>query len=458
MTSTPSPTDPGQPAMNVEIENQAAMSGQTGMQAARHGRILLHSPDITLKGKNQGDFQQQLEANIRQRLRALGLSWQVGSARGRAWVDTTGRGGADTDAAVRALGDIAGVTSLAAAVWLQPGKVVDKNGNLNWPLLEDALADMARTCFQPGVTFAVRVNRTDKSLPASSQEMEQRLGGVIRSRTGWDKVDLTRPGRTFYIDAYTDGLYVYADKHSGIGGLPVGTGGHMLALLSGGIDSPVAAFMLAKRGCIIDLFHLTAAHLDPARAGESVVLKLAAEISRFSLRSRLYAAPYTYFDLALKGGHTGYELVLFRRFLMRMAEKLAGRLGAAAVITGDSLGQVASQTVENITTASEPVTLPVLRPLIGMNKQEIIEHARRIGTYEISIQPYKDCCALIGRHPRTRTQPEAASRLETEMFPDYEQLMEKTFADMVRYDLECGRLVGTAEDPWGQAQVVRGEE
>jgi thiamine biosynthesis protein ThiI len=443
--------------MNVETENQVAISGRTGAQGGRLGRILLHSPDITLKGKNQGDFQQKLEANIRLRLHALGLAWQVGSARGRAWVDTTGRGATDIDAAVRALGDIAGVTSLAAAVWLRPVEVVDETGGLNWPLLEETLTDMAQACFQPGVTFAVRVNRTVKSLPASSQEMEQRLGGVIRSRTGWDKVDLSRPGRTFYIDAYTDGLYAYTDKRSGIGGLPAGTGGRMLALLSGGIDSPVAAFMLAKRGCAIDLFHLTAAHLDPARAGESVVLKLAAEISRFSLRTRLYAAPYTYFDLALKGGQTGYELVLFRRFLMRMAERLAGRLGDTAVITGDSLGQVASQTIENITTASAPLTLPVLRPLIGMNKQEIIEQARRISTYEISIQPYKDCCALIGRHPRTRTQPEAASRLEAEMFPDYERLMEQTFADMVRYDLECGRLVGVAEDPWGKAREVNSE-
>ena len=435
--------------MNVETEHQAVTAGRSGTQGKRHGRILLHSPDITLKGKNQSDFQRQLVENIRLRLHGLGLAWQVGSARGRAYVDTTGRDKADIDAAVPALADIAGVTSLAAAVWLRPGAVVDEDGGLNWPLLEETLVDMAEACFRPGVSFAVRVNRTDKSLPVKSQEMEQRLGGAIRSRTGWDKVDLTRPGRTFHIDAYPDGLYIYDCKRSGIGGLPVGTGGRLLALLSGGIDSPVAAFMLAKRGCDIDLFHLTAAHLDPARAGESVVLKLAAEISRFSLRTRLYAAPYTYFDLALKGGHSGYELVLFRRFLMRMAERLAGRLGAAGLITGDSLGQVASQTIENITTASQPVTLPVLRPLIGMNKQEIIEQARRIGTYEISILPYKDCCALIGRHPRTRTRPEAAARLEAELFPDYGKLMNDTFADMVRYDFECGRLVGTETDPWG---------
>jgi len=182
-----------------------------------------------------------------------------------------------------------------------------------------------------------------------------------------------------------------------------------------------------------------------------VVLKLAAEISRFSLRSRLYTAPYTYFDLATGGGQTGYELVLFRRFLMRMAERLARRLGAAGLITGDSLGQVASQTIENLATASRPVTLPLLRPLIGFNKQEIIEQARRIGTYEISILPYKDCCALIGRHPRTRSRPEQVERLEAEKLPDYEKLMDDTFADMTRYDFECGQLVGTDTDPWGSS-------
>lgn len=433
--------------MNASTETQSAAAGATEARE-RCRRILMHSPDITLKGRNQDMFRLQLVENIRRRLHALGLSWPVGSARGRAYVDTTGRDGGDIAAAVTALADTAGVTSLADAVWLRPSDVTGGDGGLNWPLLEDAVVDQALDCFTPGARFAVRVNRVDKSLPARSRDMETRLGAAIRGRTGWDAVDLTRPQRTFYIDAYPDGLYLYADKRRGIGGLPVGTGGRLLALLSGGIDSPVAAFMLAKRGCDIDLFHLTAAHLDPARARESVVVKLAAAVSRFSLGCRLYAAPYTYFDLAMRGGHSGYELVLFRRFLMRMAERLAGRIRAAGLITGDSLGQVASQTIENLTTASTPITLPVLRPLIGMNKQEIIDQARRIDTYDISIQPYKDCCALIGRNPRTRSREEPVARLEAELFPDYAGLMDDTFADMTRYDFECGSLVGVDENPW----------
>lgn len=430
--------------MSIQTEApQPAVSAET----RRRRRILLHSPDITLKGRNQDDFRRQLVENLRLRLHALGLSWQVGSARGRAYVETTGRPEQEVAAAVAALADTAGVSSLAAAVWLQPGEVRE-GGGLNWALLEEVMTAQAADCCTPGASFAVRVNRVDKSLPVRSQELERRLGAVVRERTGWDRVDLKRPDRTFHIDAYPDGLYLYADKRRGIGGLPVGSGGRLVALLSGGIDSPVAAFMLAKRGCNIDLFHLTAAHLDPARAGDSVVLKLAAEISRFSLNTRLYTAPYTYFDLALSGAQTGYELVLFRRFLLRMAEQLARRLHAAGLVTGDSLGQVASQTIENLATAGEPLNLPLLRPLIGFNKQEIIEQARRIGTYDISIQPYKDCCALIGRHPRTRSRPEPVQRLEAEKIPDYEKLMADTFADMTRYDFECGRLTSVEETPW----------
>ncbi|MEX2525036.1 MAG: tRNA uracil 4-sulfurtransferase ThiI [Gammaproteobacteria bacterium] len=405
----------------------------------------MHCPDITLKGKNQDVFQHQLVENIRRRLHGLGMDWPVYSARGRVYIDSGGRDRETIRTVLNAMADTAGITSMAAAVWLQPARLWSSGNELNWPLIEDAMVEMAAETYQSGRSFSVRVNRVDKSLPGRSQDMEARLGRVIRERTDWDDVNLKNPDRTFYIDAYPDGLYLYSDKRPGIGGLPVGTGGRLLALLSGGIDSPVAAFMMAKRGCSIDLFHMTASHLAGSRMEESVVFRLAREISRFSLRTRLYTAPYTYFDLALQDRKSGYELVLFRRFLMSMAEQLARRIGAGALVTGDSLGQVASQTMENLTAASQHIQIPVMRPLIGMNKQEIIAQARSIGTYDISIQPYKDCCALIGQNPRTRSRHEQLQHLEEHVFDDYDRMVEDTFRDMMCYEFRCGEFTGVTE-------------
>ena len=409
-------------------------------------RILLHSPDITLKGKNQDDFRKALVRNIQQRLRAAGIPWQVGSARGRAYVNAAGQAPEMVDKALALLRTTAGVSSLAATTWIRPDEIGDTERDFNWSLLEQAIVAIAGRHYVPDSTFAVRINRVDKGLPYSSKQIEIRLGDVIRAATSWDKVKLKNPDCTFYIDAYPDGLYLYADKIPGVGGLPVGTGGRVLGLLSGGIDSPVAAFTLAKRGCNVDFFHMSASHIRPDDFGQSVVARLARQLSCYTLSSRLFVMPYTYFDLALQEGkRTGYELVLFRRFMLRCAEHLANNIRAGALVAGDSLGQVASQTLENLVCASAPIHMPIFRPLIGSNKQEIIEVAERINTYGISIEPYKDCCALIAQSPKTRSFDDDMSRLEQERLPDYDNIMAKTFEDMVRFDFDCGELV-TSQD------------
>lgn len=419
---------------------QAAPSAPSAAGPGSARRILLHCPDITLKGRNQVDFQDALDANVRHVLMRAGLRWRVGSARGRVYVETTGVNAADIERVVPLLEMTAGVSSLGTAVWLRPGETLTGSGEMNWPLIEQSVVALAIASYVPGASFAVRVNRVDKTLPVKSKDIEIRLGDAIRRQTQWAEVDLASPDLRIQIDAYPDGLYIYPGKHRGIGGLPVGTGGRVLALLSGGIDSPVAAFMLAKRGCTVDLLHMSAGHprnVDPASA---VIARLAQRLSRTTIRSRLYVVPYTFFDLHLMGRPSGFEMVLFRRFLMRCAEYLAQKIEAGALITGDSLGQVASQTLENLASSSRPVTLPVLRPLIGMNKQEIIEQGRRIGTYEISIEPYKDCCALIARHPRTRSRHEELSLIEQDLFPDYARLIADTFRETLCLEYDCGEL------------------
>lgn len=425
----------------------AAKSPSQGSVKNFPRRILMHSPDITLKGKNQEDFQRQLVSNVKHRLQSIGLPWPVRAARGRVYVEITGRKEVDVQTALTALKDIAGISSLAATDWLHPKELLDESGQFRWELPEESIVRMAMSKPAFDTSFKVRINRVDKRLPVGSQELAERLGNAIRSKTDWEKVNLNHPDQTFYIDAYPDGLYLYADKIQGIGGLPVGTGGHVLCLLSGGIDSPVAAYMMAKRGCNVDFFHFAASHVPSTDIENSVVGRLAQQASRFCFRSRLYLVPYTYFDLALAGSHSGYELVLFRRFLMRVAEELAVRISALMLVTGDSLGQVASQTIENLVSASQHIKIPVLRPLIGFNKQEIIELARRIGTYNISIEPYKDCCSLIGKNPRTKSRHENLQVLEAAVFSDYERLISDTLNDMTCLQFDCGKLVSIDNHP-----------
>ena len=404
-------------------------------------RILLHAPDITLKGRNQEDFRKRLLNNTRERLEQAGFRWYVGAARGRMLVDVPVQ---EQDAVPRVLAmlqQIPGVSSLAAARWLRSSDLVSGGNDFNWEFAENETVSLARACYVPATSFAIRVNRADKSLPPNSLELGKRLGAAIRRDSAWEEVDLTRPGRVFYLDVYPDGIYLYTDKRSGVGGLPVASGGRVLALLSGGIDSPVAAFTLAKRGCSLDFFHLSAGHMAAAELPNSVIARLAARLSEYTRHSRLFVCPYTYFDLALGDRHGGYGLILFRRFMMRCAQLLAQRIHARALVNGDSLGQVASQTLENLVSASRAVTIPVLRPLIGSNKEEIITQARTIGTYEISIEPYKDCCALIAQNPRTRSRHEHMEAMERELLPDYEQLIERTLEDMSCLEYRYGELV-----------------
>lgn len=404
-------------------------------------RILAHCPELTLKGGNRVEMQRRLCANIAHRLSREGLDWTVKRAYGRIYVDTDGRSPEDVQRAVACLRAMPGVSSVAAASWLRPSSTRQHSGELDWPLIEATVADLARALFAEGQAFAVRVNRADNRLRTKAPEMEARLGDVIRRTTPWQRINLDAPDRTFHIDVYPDGMFVYADKLRGIGGLPVGAGGTVLSLLSGGIDSPVAAYMLAKRGCRIELLHMSAAFTDADRIDASTVGDLARHISRYALETRLWVAPYVHFDLALPERESGYSLLLFRRFLLRTAEVLARRIGARALAAGDSVGQVASQTLENMASTSDAASMTVLRPLVGLNKEEIIEIARAIGTFETSIRPYKDCCALLAKKARTRSTESAAAALEQRLLPGYDALIEQTLADTLCLNYDSGRRV-----------------
>jgi thiamine biosynthesis protein ThiI len=264
----------------------------------------------------------------------------------------------------------------------------------------------------PEGTFCVRVKRPDKSYPLTSPEIEREIGAFIHERTG-TPVRLRKPDTTYQIEILHDGAYVTSRVHAGPGGLPVGSSGEVVSLMSGGYDSPVATYRMLKRGCSVTLVHFHAYPYVRATSIEKVI-ELAQALGRDQPDMRLITIPIGEIQRRMAiSCEPEMLVVLYRRLMLRVAEVLATEYGAGALVTGESLGQVASQTLENIRAIEAAVRLPILRPLIGMDKIEILEEADRIGTSEISRTPDDDCCTVfVPRHPATHATIEVAERAE----------------------------------------------
>ena len=252
-------------------------------------------------------------------------------------------------------------------------------------------------------SFRITARRAFKELPFRSQELHQVLGAHVLA-THQTRVDLDHPVLTVHVDIIPRRALVYVEKVTGAGGLPVGMSGVLLSLLSGGLDSPVAAYRMLKRGCRVDFVHF---HSYPFldRTSQQKARQLAQRLTRHQYTARLFLVPFGELQQQIVGAAPApYRVVLYRRYMLRIAMALAQQTGAEALVTGESLGQVASQTLQNLRVIEAASTLPVLRPLIGMDKAEITQEAQGIGTYTISIQPDQDCCTLfVPRHPATRT-------------------------------------------------------
>ncbi|HMF60749.1 MAG TPA: tRNA uracil 4-sulfurtransferase ThiI, partial [Vicinamibacterales bacterium] len=241
---------------------------------------------------------------------------------------------------------------------------------------------------------------------------EREIGGRVKAARGWT-VDLEKPAFTIHVEALTNEAFYYFGKERGAGGMPVGVGGRVVCLLSGGIDSPVAAWRLMRRGCRVLLVHF---HSYPilSRASQEKTRELAKLLARFQLHSRLYMVPFGQIQQQIVlAVAPPLRVVIYRRFMMRIAERIARHGRAQALVTGEVVGQVASQTLENMTSINSVVTMPVLRPLVGMDKEEIVAEAERLGSYSISIIPDQDCCTLFTpRHPATRARAVDVERAE----------------------------------------------
>lgn len=391
--------------------------------------IIIHYGEIGLKGRNRQDFINQLKENIEQKLNDLSLNLSVEVRHGYLFIKASEK---QADDVLICLKEIFGIAWFAYSLQLMA---------YSYEEIENELINLADKIFQPNKSFAVRVNRIDKNFPLNSHEIEVKLGKAIQEKTQWQDVDLDEPNQTFFIEIYPNQVFFYSEKIKGLGGLPVGTAGQVLSLLSGGIDSPVAGFLAAKRGAQVDFLHFAANNMQIKEAPDYLISKIVKQLSKYTLKSRLFIVPYTHFNLAIVDKKITHELIIFRRFMARVAERLAQQIQATALITGDNLAQVASQTLPNLISTSKAAAMPMLRPLISYDKNETVELAKKISTYKLSIQPYKDCCSIISRHPKTSSKHEDLAKQEKAILPNYQGLINQTLNDVVVLEFENGKII-----------------
>ncbi|GJL67296.1 MAG: putative tRNA sulfurtransferase [Nitrospirales bacterium] len=355
---------------------------------------LVHYHEVALKGRNRGFFEQRMVHHLRSALKNL-KAIHVEALPGRIRISFP-----EEDLWLRiqeTLTRTFGVTNFSFA---RSAPISHTSSDLT--ILKDAIQRDIPS--HPFKTFRVVTKRAEKRFPMTSMDIDREIGAHLCEQTG-KRVNLTQPDVTVYIEVLKNEAYYAFNKEPGPGGLPVGTGGKVLCLMSGGIDSPVAAYRMIKRGCRVVFVHF---HGRPylSRASEEKVRDLVTLLTSYQLSSTLYLVPFGEIQQQIVlGAPAPIRVVLYRRMMIRIAEELARQEEAWALVTGDSLGQVASQTPGNIQVVSEVTPLPILRPLIGMDKIEITEQAQAIQTFETSIEPDQDCCTLfVPAHPNTRAR------------------------------------------------------
>lgn len=349
--------------------------------------IVVHYKELALKGGNRPWFVRMLLRNIRTALAGLPVT-SVRSVMGRIEVRLSDP--SSWELVRERLQYVFGIANFSCA------------GRAPLDLDELAAAILRSLEDENPPSFRVRARRSDKRLPLTSPEIEREVGGRIKSSRGW-RVDLEHAALTIYIEMLSDHAFYFFGKEQGAGGLPTGTGGRLACLLSGGIDSPVAAYRMMRRGCSVLLVHF---HSYPilSRASVEKVRQIAELLARYQQHCRLVLVPFGEVQQkVVLAVPPELRVVIYRRLMFRIAERLARRWRAQALVTGEVVGQVASQTLENLTVVAEATSLEVLRPLVGCDKDEIAAQAEKIGTFPISIIPDQDCCQLFTpRHPATR--------------------------------------------------------
>jgi tRNA uracil 4-sulfurtransferase len=371
--------------------------------------ILIRYGELALKGRNRDLFEEALVQSVKSVLRPF-ANIKVRRNYGRMYVELHGE---DAHAVVERLRRVFGISSISPTVQVEPDEQTIKEKSL----------ELIRHLQPQPKTFRVETRRADKRFPKTSMEVSRIVGTHILRNIPEIKVDVHQPEAVVNIEIRAEGTYISCETIPGPGGLPVGSGGKVLLLLSGGIDSPVAGWMMMKRGVTLEAIHFHSYPFTSERALQKV-RDLAHKLAHWGRTVRLHVVPFTEIQTAIREKcPEDYLITIMRRFMMRIAERVAAKTNALALATGESLGQVASQTLESMNTINKVVSIPILRPLIGMDKTEITDIARRIDTYELSILPYEDCCTIFTpKNPVTRPKPHVAERFEEKL--DVEALVE----------------------------------
>jgi thiamine biosynthesis protein ThiI len=373
--------------------------------------LMVRFHEIALKGKNRPTFIRQLVDNVRRATVGIGVKdvWA-----GRMLVRVSLEEGANWDSVRERVSRVFGAVKFAPSY----------RAPLDYTAIAEVVSAIAaERSFE---SFRISAHRADKAFHMTSYELNVKLGDMVSIQTG-ARVDLKNPELDIRVDLMLRESFIWADEYPAAGGLPVGTGGRVIVLMSGGIDSPVASYRMMRRGCRSTLVHFHSFPLVEGRSREKAQ-ELAELLNVYQYDTHLYLVPFASIQQRIILTVPGpLRVVAYRRFMIRIAEAIGRREGAKAIVTGESLGQVSSQTLQNMATVGEVATMPVLRPLVGMDKQEIIEQAQHIGTFETSILPDEDCCTLfVPKSPNTAVHSEQVVAFEDEM--DIPQMV----ADAVR--------------------------
>ena len=385
--------------------------------------FLLKMGEIVLKGLNRASFEGKLHSNLSRRLKPYGR-FKIRLLQSTVYVEPE-NDDCDLDGAWEACGRVFGIISRCRS------RGCDKDLDAIFNACRDYLGDEI-ACAK---SFKVESKRADKRFPLNSIQISQEIGGRLAEEYPQVEVDVHNPAYTVYVEVREERAFVHGPAEPGAGGLPVGVGGKSALLLSGGIDSPVAGYMMAKRGVELECVHFFSYPYTSPEAKEKV-LELARLLTPWTGRLVVHVVPFTQIQEELRRScPEPLFTLLMRRFMMRIAERVAKRVGAQGLVTGESLGQVASQTMQAMAVTGQVCTLPVFRPVVGMDKEEIIRIARKIGTFETSILPYEDCCTVFTpRHPKTR--PHLDEIEEAEAVLDIEGLIQAAVDGIERVVLD----------------------
>ena len=378
--------------------------------------ILLKYGEIALKGLNRPVFEKKLLSNVASSLASLG-KFSIRKSQSTIYVEPLEEG-IDMDEATERLSKVFGIVNICPAV------SCDKD----MESIERTTLECLSQMDLKGKTFKVEAKREDKQFPMNSPQICRHMGGVILKNTEGLSVDVHNPDILVQIEIRKK-AFIFTQKVNGAGGMPVGTAGRATLLLSGGIDSPVAGWMISKRGVTLDAVHFHSHPYTSDRAKEKV-LDLAKIVSVYTGPIRVFVVPFTDIQLdIIDKCPKEYLTIIMRRIMMRIAEKIAVGRGSKALITGESIGQVASQTMESLFVTDNAVNMPVFRPCIGMDKEEIVTISKKIDTYETSILPFEDCCTIfVPKHPKTKPNLSEIVEAEKEL-TDIEAMIEKAIED-----------------------------